>query len=137
VTALRRLRLVARRDDGAQAVEFALISLPLLGLIYGLIAFGFTFNQQITATQLAREGARTAAICAGDATQTQATCEAKGVARMTADMPNWTGAVPAVNASGCYATPQTSAVATLNVPPALFIPFLTNIHGKASTPCGG
>jgi Flp pilus assembly protein TadG len=137
MTALGRLRRLRGRDDGAQAVEFALISIPLLTLLYGLIAFGFVFNEQITATQLAREGARTAAICMSDGSQTQATCEAKGVARINADMPNWSGAAAAVDLSGCYLSTPTAATATVSAPPILPIPLLGTIHGKASTPCGG
>lgn len=49
-----------RRDNqrGAAAIEFAMILPILLTLLLGIIEFGFLFNQQITLTQAAREGAR-------------------------------------------------------------------------------
>jgi Flp pilus assembly protein TadG len=47
-----------RDERGAAAVEFALVLPLLLALIFGMIDFGRAYNQQITLTQLAREGAR-------------------------------------------------------------------------------
>lgn len=59
-----RLRMRARRrtDRGAAAVEFALVILPLLWLVFGIIDFGFmlSFRQQVS--QAADEGARAAAV---------------------------------------------------------------------------
>ena len=53
---------VSRREDGAAAVEFALL-LPLLVLmLFGLIQFGIAFNTKIQATNAAREGARMAVV---------------------------------------------------------------------------
>ncbi len=55
--------LAARsRDDGAAAVEFALIMLPLLLLIFGVITFGYGYFAQQGANAAAREGARLAAV---------------------------------------------------------------------------
>jgi Flp pilus assembly protein TadG len=49
-------------DDGAAAVEFAVI-LPLLVLLLGgIIDFGFAFNAQISLTHAAREGVRVEAL---------------------------------------------------------------------------
>ena len=51
-----------RDQDGAAAVEFALL-LPLLVLmLFGLIQFGIAFNTKIQATNAAREGARMAVV---------------------------------------------------------------------------
>ena len=47
-----------RGDRGAAAVEFALVLPLLIAMILGMIDFGRAYNQQITLTQLAREGAR-------------------------------------------------------------------------------
>lgn len=52
----------ARRDSGAVAVEFALILPIFLLLVFALIDFGRMMNIQITLTEAAREGARTAAV---------------------------------------------------------------------------
>lgn len=49
-------------DRGAAAVEFALVCLPLLILVLGLIDFGRAYNEQETLTQAARVGARLAIV---------------------------------------------------------------------------
>jgi Flp pilus assembly pilin Flp len=54
---------MARRDeDGAAAVEFALLLPLLVLLLFGLIQFGIAFNTKIQATNAAREGARMAVV---------------------------------------------------------------------------
>lgn len=57
---MRRLRL--RDDRGAAAVEFALVSIPLLMLLIGIVTYGQVFLRQNSLTNAARIGARTAAI---------------------------------------------------------------------------
>lgn len=56
--------MISFRSDsrGASAVEFAVVLPLLLTLLVGIIEFGFFFNQQISVTQAAREGARAYAI---------------------------------------------------------------------------
>ena len=51
-----------RPDEGAAAVEFALVSLILFALIFGIIAFGFALYNQQGAVQAAREAARKASV---------------------------------------------------------------------------
>lgn len=51
-------RITGRRDSGAAAVEFALLFPLFLALVFGIINFGFAFNQKINLTQTAREAAR-------------------------------------------------------------------------------
>lgn len=58
-------RLGSRRDDGAAAVEFALVSVLLLLLLFGIIGFGFALFRQQAASHAAREGARLAAVGVG------------------------------------------------------------------------
>ncbi|WP_411720421.1 TadE/TadG family type IV pilus assembly protein [Mycetocola sp.] len=53
---------ISRSEDGAAAVEFALVLPVLLLLILGLIEFSLVFNSQISLTNAAREGARVMAI---------------------------------------------------------------------------
>lgn len=47
-----------RDDDGAAAVEFALILPFLLLLVFGLVDFGRAYNAKVTLTHAAREGVR-------------------------------------------------------------------------------
>jgi Flp pilus assembly pilin Flp len=54
---------MGRRDqEGAAAVEFALLLPLLVLLLFGMIEFGFAFNTRIQATNAAREGARRAVV---------------------------------------------------------------------------
>lgn len=52
---------VRRRDDGATAVEFALLFPLFIMLVVGTISFGFAFERWISVTQAAREASRFAA----------------------------------------------------------------------------
>jgi hypothetical protein len=49
-------------EQGAAAVEMALVLPILLLVVFGIIDFGFAFNAQISLTQAAREGVRVGAI---------------------------------------------------------------------------
>lgn len=131
-------RLDRPRDDGAQAVEFALLSVPLLAIVYGLIAFGFALNQQITATQLAREAARSAAICAESSSATAASCESVGQTRYDDNRPaGFTGTL-SWDVSACFSSPSSGdAKVTVSTTPILAIPFVSQINGVSTTPCGG
>jgi Flp pilus assembly protein TadG len=65
-----RLRREAEREDGAAAVEFALIVGLLAMLIFGMMEYGLAFWQMQSLRAATREGARVAAV-GGDATQIQ------------------------------------------------------------------
>jgi Flp pilus assembly pilin Flp len=54
--------LAERREDGAAAVEFALLLPLLVLLLFGVIQFGAAFNTRIQATNAAREAARLAVV---------------------------------------------------------------------------
>ncbi|UNC93456.1 TadE/TadG family type IV pilus assembly protein [Candidatus Contubernalis alkaliaceticus] len=53
---------IKKNEKGQSMVEFALIAVPLLILLLGIIEFGWLFNAQIILTGSAREGARVAAV---------------------------------------------------------------------------
>lgn len=55
-----------RGDRGAAAVEFALVSLLLITVLLGTIAFGFGLYKQQSALHAAREGSRLAAVGVND-----------------------------------------------------------------------
>ena len=63
---MRRLR--SRGDGGAAAVEFALVSVLLLTLLFGIIQYAFYFFQSQGASATARETARLAAVGVDDCT---------------------------------------------------------------------
>ena len=62
ITALRRPARAPGRARGQSLVEFALVLIPLLTLILGVVQFGLIFNSYVTMTNAAREGARTGTI---------------------------------------------------------------------------
>lgn len=49
-------------DEGASAVEFALVSVVLIMFLVGIMQFGLTFFQYLEVVHSAREGARWAAL---------------------------------------------------------------------------
>jgi Flp pilus assembly pilin Flp len=55
-----------RGEDGAAAVEFALLLPLLVLLLFGIIEFGFAFSTRIQATNAAREAARQAVVGVDD-----------------------------------------------------------------------
>lgn len=71
------MRLIRTRSPAATAptstgagqslVEFALVLMPLLVILLGIIQFGFIFNSYVTITNAAREGARTGSVYVYDA----------------------------------------------------------------------
>lgn len=58
------------RQEGAAAVEFGLLLMPLLLVLGGILDFGFAFNAQIGLSHAAREGVRTEALGTGDGAAT-------------------------------------------------------------------
>jgi Flp pilus assembly protein TadG len=108
-----------RRDDGAAAVEFALLFPVFIMLAVGTISFGFAFEQWINVTQAARETSRFAATypmpAAGiDAWLGDVTKVAKEAAGITDSTPaaDYYVCVRFVNRVGPAATPGTKAVAS-------------------------
>jgi Flp pilus assembly protein TadG len=62
------MRLKLRRENGAAAVEFAIVASVLVMLVFGVIEFGLGFWQVQNLRAATREGARVAAV-QGSATQ--------------------------------------------------------------------
>lgn len=52
----------AQEDEGAAAVEFALVSILLVMLIAGMVSIVFLYQIQISVTHAAREGVRLASV---------------------------------------------------------------------------
>jgi Flp pilus assembly protein TadG len=58
----RFFSLLCRGERGTAVVEFALVSVPLFLLIFGIVDFGRALNYYNNLTQLAGQGARAAAV---------------------------------------------------------------------------
>lgn len=51
-----------RDEDGAAAVEFAIVLIPLMLILFGIISYAYMFSVRQALTQAAAEGARAAAV---------------------------------------------------------------------------
>jgi Flp pilus assembly protein TadG len=51
-----------RREDGAAAVEFAIVAILLLTIVFGIIQYGIFFERYNALVSSARDGARVAAV---------------------------------------------------------------------------
>ncbi|WP_248305577.1 TadE/TadG family type IV pilus assembly protein [Agromyces sp. H66] len=117
-------------------MEFALVLIPLIVLLLGIIEFGYIFNQQLTVTNAAREGARVLAITrdAGDATAaaTNAATSLQSVPTVT------TPQVCSVAGGGDAEVVVTLALETITGLEA-WVPGVgaITLTGRGVMPCGG
>ena len=77
-----KLRREARKEDGAAAVEFALIVGLLAILVFGLLEYGLAFWQVQNLRAATREGARVAAV-GGDQTEIRAAMVSSAAGSLT------------------------------------------------------
>lgn len=64
-----QMRRAHRGERGAAALEFALVVIPLLLIIAGIVNFGVVFAQQLALDNAARQGARWGAVDGRTTTQ--------------------------------------------------------------------
>ncbi|NMR29402.1 TadE/TadG family type IV pilus assembly protein [Crystallibacter degradans] len=132
----------SKSENGAAAVEFALV-LPLLLLaLLGVIEFGRAYNVQISLTQAAREGARYAAIHhdASDydvaAYATESAPSLQGLAFTVSD-----GGVPCSALDSVEVTTSVSLSSMTGLLEAEFLGlgplYPIQLEGKAVMRCGG
>lgn len=76
-----------RREDGAQAVEFALLAPVLLLLLFGIIAFGLLFAQALALGNSARQAARYGVVNNSSRTCADVVTEAQNSARPLVSLP--------------------------------------------------
>lgn len=69
-----------RDEDGAAAVEFALVVIPLVLILFGIISYAYMFSVRQALTQAAAEGARAAAVAPSDPTGAAASAVNKALA---------------------------------------------------------
>ncbi len=127
------VRRIATRDDGAAAVEFALILPVLVLLVLGLIEFSLLFNAQISVTNAAREGARVMAI-----QDDPALARAAAIVAAPSLSPALVAGNITVTPASCIA--GTSATVQIRYPAALVTGFFgvtLPLEGKGVMLCGG
>jgi Flp pilus assembly protein TadG len=111
-----------RRDEGAAAVEFALVAFILVLLVFGIIQFGYLFFQWLETTHAAREGVRWAAL--GNPV---ADVEAK--AKAAAPGLNWTGNGTVQVVYPGATTPGNPVTVRITYNTPLFAPLMQNLFG--------
>lgn len=118
-------------DQGAAAVEFALVLPVLVLLVCGIIDFGRAYNARITLSHSVREAARVWALGGTAAeTTTRAQDTATGLSGVTATTTTCAFGQPTtvtVTASFSFATPLIGSLA----------PGLTSLSAKGVMRCGG
>lgn len=141
---MRRRVREQETDRGAAAVEFALVLVPLLLLVFGIIDFGRLYNEQMTLTSLARAGARMASLSPAGPDSTTAIKD-----RLIADAPAWLGlSADQITVQQCTAGASgpaaASATVTISTRFTLTIAQLANLDragvgltGKGTMPCTG
>jgi len=103
------IRARLRREDGAAAVEFALIAGVLAMLIFGMLQYGLAFFQLQNLRAATREGARIGAVGATVAQIKQRTADASlgalpansGAVTVSYTNNGTTWVTPAATATGC------------------------------------
>jgi Flp pilus assembly protein TadG len=103
-------------DDGAAAVEFALVSFLLFALLLGTVGFGYVLFAQQSALHAAREGARLAAVGVNNCTSFQKEVARRGEG---ADV-----AFATVTMSYSTLTPKPGDAVTVTVPYSVDLGFL-------------
>lgn len=153
-----------KSDRGAQAVEFALILVPLLILLAGLLQGGAALYSQITIQQAAREAVRAVALDLH--TATSGTCDVAGCQAYATSIATSSASPVTVTSSnvsyswncttstsstcssgasgtgGCPSGADQNTIVTIkiaNVTPLSLMPLLTfpSLNATASMPCGG
>ena len=139
---MKRARQAAGRERGAAAVEFALVLPLLLALVFGIVEFGWTFNQQISLSNAARESARFMAIH-----YAEAGAKAEAIAQGIAAAPTAAGATITI-VSQCAPTDPADEPLSVTATATLAAPGLTGwfaplfgadreLTAKGKMICGG
>jgi Flp pilus assembly protein TadG len=122
------------REEGAAAVEFALIVVLLMILVFGIIEFGVAYSKVNVYTGAAREGARYAAVrCTPDVQTgcTNALIQSK-VESSAANYPIPAGSVTA-NIVCSNSTIGQTVVVSWNQPISVNIPFIPGLNPATFT----
>ena len=89
-----------RREDGAAAVEFAIVVSVLVMLVFGMMQYGLAFFQTQNLRSAVREGARVAAV-RGDATTVKAAIASASAGSLTSSNFSYTQVVAGSPAGAC------------------------------------
>lgn len=123
-------------EQGAAAVEFALLAPVLIMLLFGIMEFGRAYNTQLTLTNAAREGVRVMAIDNNKATARTAT-KAAASSLYPALQDSNIVFLASDGTDSCSATKQITVTVnyTLSTMTGIAGPF--SMKGKGTMLCGG
>lgn len=124
-----------RGDEGAAAVEFALVLPLLVLLVFGIIDFGRLYYEQITLTDAAREGVRVVALQGTLATATTTVQNAAGDTGVSVQATPTTLPCTAGQTVTVTATESFSFLTPL--PDLAGFTGVSSVTGKAAMRCGG
>lgn len=121
-----------RDDEGASAVEFALVLPVLILILFGIIAFGIVFAQQLALNSGARQGARAGVV--GDKTCADIATAAKSAAQSIGINAASITVATSVGGSGCSGTAKPclnhrgdAVKVVLTYPGSISIPLFGNV----------
>lgn len=125
-----------QREDGAVAVEMALLLPVLVLLLLGIMEFGRAYNAQVTLTNAAREGVRVMAITN---VRADARTAAKNVATpLVLTDSNFTfNTTPASSPATCAAGRQVTVTISYSLSTLTGIAGPFSMTGKGVMQCGG
>lgn len=135
-------------DQGAAVVEFAIVVIPLLTILFGIAQFGFIYAQQLSMQYAAREAARTIALKYDDPTMTSPLLDSLVDEQLVELLPGVDDVADlaqyAVSIDGCSvdAPLDDTAVVHLTRDVTLAVPLidtsaLETVTAKAEMPCEG
>lgn len=140
---IARLRAASRGDEGASALEFALIGLFIVvPLVFGAISFGLVFAGNLATSNAARQGARLGTVIGGDpanpndcgdiVTETRDAIKGIGASSSNLSVQVIRGAttVCATNGSGAFTTGSATVVPCDNAPDNTSI----TVYARSYTP---
>ena len=114
-----------RREDGAAAVEFAIIVSLLVMLVFGMMQYGLAFFQTQNLRSAIREGARVAAVRGDAATVKQHIADASAGSLTTGNF-TYTQ-TPAICSASTVGDPVTITIAMASLPKSVRDQFSINI----------
>jgi Flp pilus assembly protein TadG len=102
-------RRVGRDDEGAETVEFAIVVVLLIGLLYGIVSIGLSLAAKVTITQAASDGARAGIVMSTSALQistaeSAAAADVSWMGRGTCSPTGPPSGLPATTPITCFAS---------------------------------
>lgn len=112
-----------KSEKGQAMVEFALLLLPLLLILGGIIDFGWVFHQQVIANNASREAARYASVYYNQTGYTDTQAENRALA----SIPDYIEGNYTVTTDVIPINSNTDVQATVSWTTTTFMPFYSNL----------